>query len=124
MRDHREHERVPMRTKIQYRADSSGEHFLLEETQNLSVGGIFIETREPVPLGSRLEVAFDLPGDGGRIVAAGAVVWVNEYRTEGPNPNPGMGIRFETMSDEYRAALQQVVKRIAIVPEIPGAPTA
>ncbi len=123
MREHRKHERVPFRTQIQYRGDG-GEHFLLEDSCNVSEGGIFIATRRPAPIGAALEVSFDIPDTGDHIVASGTVVWVNEWRDDGPNPNPGMGIRFERMSDEHRRAIQSVVRRIAIVPSIPEAPAA
>ena len=124
MREHRKHERVPLRTTIEYRSDDAGDHFLLESTQNVSEGGIFIETRKPRPLGTKLEVAFTLPGTDDRILAAGTVVWVNPWREEGPNPNPGMGIRWTRLAKAHREALLQIVNRVAIVPSIPQAPAA
>ncbi len=123
MREHRKHERVPFRTQIQYRADG-GEHFLMEDSHNVSEGGIFIATRRPAPMGAELEIAFSVDGSANQIVASGTVVWVNAWREDGPNPNPGMGIRFDRMSEEARATIQSVVRRIAIVPAIPEAPAA
>jgi uncharacterized protein (TIGR02266 family) len=124
MREHRKHERIPLRMTIEYRSDDTGDHFLMESTQNVSEGGIFIETRDPAPIGTRLEVAFTLPGSGERILAAGTVVWVNEWREEGPNPNPGMGIRWDALDEAHRVAITEIVKTIAIVPQIPEAPSA
>jgi hypothetical protein len=62
-------------------------------------------------------VSFGPSGGHDKIVATGTVVWVNAWREEGPNP--GMGIRFDQMSDGHRAALEKIVRWVAITPTIP-----
>ena len=41
--------------------------------RNVSAGGIFIEMREPLPLGSRVRVSFCNPDETAEIVAIGEV---------------------------------------------------
>lgn len=120
MEDNRRHARVPLHTSIEYRPDGAAGDFLLQSSRNVSEGGLFIETRSPEPIGTRLDVVFALPSDE-RVVARGVVAWVNPWRDDGPNPNPGMGIRFEGLPMEHREAIARLVRRILIVPEVPAA---
>ena len=124
MRNHRQHERVPLSMKIEYRPDDTGAHFLLESSVNVSEGGIFIGTRTPAEVGTKLEIGFALPGAGKQIVATGVVAWVNPWRDGGPNPNPGMGIRWIRLAAKDRAAITAIVRTVAIIPEMPGVPVA
>lgn len=108
----RQNTRHALRTKMDYRAQSGGD-FLYEYTTNISRGGIFIETREPLPEGTLVEMKFQPPEASGPIEVVGKVVWVNRYRDGEENPNPGMGIQFEELSDDTRDMIAQLVKAIA-----------
>src|SRR5687768_559688 len=41
--------------------------------RNVSAGGIFLETRDPLPLGARVRIAFLNPDESAEIVAIGEV---------------------------------------------------
>ncbi len=109
----RENERHPLRTRMDYR-DEGGGNFLFEYTTNISKGGIFIETTEPLPVGTKVEMRFQPPGTAEVIEVVGKVVWVNPYRPDSDdNPNPGMGIQFSGLDPRNKDLLTQVVKAIA-----------
>ena len=104
--------RHPLRTKMDYRAQSGGD-FLYEYTTNISKGGIFIETHEPLPEGTVVEMKFQPPDTEQPIEVSGKVVWINPWREGEENHNPGMGIQFEDLSEEGRELLAQLVRAIA-----------
>ena len=109
----RKSQRHDLRIRMDYRNEGGGD-FLFEYTRNISKGGIFIETREPLPVGSRVEMRFQPPGTEQSLEIAGSVAWVNPYRPgSDDNPNPGMGIQFEELQEEDKDLLAQVVRAIA-----------
>ncbi len=68
----------------------------------LALGGLFITTPEPPPLGTVLKLAFEVPG--GHVTARATVRDVR--------PGKGMGIEFIGMKPEERARLVQLLKRL------------
>lgn len=65
--------------------------------RNISPGGVFLETREPLPLGTPLRVYFALPHGSGGISATGEVknhYYLNFGTERGPSSLTGMGVRF------------------------------
>jgi hypothetical protein len=68
--------------------------------RNLSEGGMFIELRDPQPLGSQVRILF--PSDGGEMAAVGEVRYVchlmgrlgNERDPQRVGAIRGMGVRF------------------------------
>ena len=113
----RKNERHPMRVRMDYR-NRGGADFLFEYTRNISKGGIFIETRDPLPVGTVVEMRFQPPGQDGVLDVSGRVTWVNEFRPDSDdNPNPGMGIQFEGLGEEERDLIAEVVRTIAYLPD-------
>ncbi len=80
----------------------SGGKRIVSRVRIVGLGGLFISTPEPPPLGSVLKLLFDLPGGE---VRARAIV---RHAT----PGEGMGVEFTFMGHEDRARLQQVLKRL------------
>lgn len=71
--------------------------------RDLSRGGFFIRTAVRQPVGARLEVSFDVPGDApGRTVVAEALV----VRMS-PEPDRGLGCRFFRITAGSRASLEE-----------------
>ena len=72
--------------------------------------GIFIESNNPLPVGTKLTIEFALPNCPSEWLGAkGVVAWVC------PKPDqytfsPGMGVRFTEISEEGRARLVDLVK--------------
>ena len=65
--------------------------------RNISDGGMFIETREPFPLGSKIWVTFSDEGTGTELSALAEVrfqCFLNYAGPPGKNSLRGMGLRF------------------------------
>lgn len=65
--------------------------------RNISDGGMFIETREPFPLGSKIWVTFTDEGTGSELSAHAEVrfqCFLNYAGPPGANSVRGMGVRF------------------------------
>ena len=67
---------------------------------DISQGGLYIDTINPLPEGSSISFQFKLPGDesGNPVSGEGRVVWMNHLQ--------GMGICFTRLSDEDLARLK------------------
>ena len=61
-------------------------------TVNISLGGLFVETNEPFPLQTRLQIRFKIPTQPEPIEVTGEVRWVEPGSGDQPS---GMGIRFQ-----------------------------
>jgi len=110
--ERRTHERFPTRIAVDVHSDRpSGDHFLFAYIENISEMGIFVRTDEPLPPGTDITLRFTAESE--RIELDGSVMWVNPVRDDGDNPNPGMGVRFESLSAEDRERVVEVVRAVA-----------
>ena len=76
----------------------SASNFYAGVAADVSPGGVFVSTTEPLPEGTEVELYFTL--DGGRTLhAEGAVRWTRSKNRDQP---PGMGVAFTTLSDDDR----------------------
>jgi hypothetical protein len=69
---------------------------------DLGLGGLYIRTTEPPPLGTFIQLLFDVPTGE---VRARAVVQRSE-------PKAGMGVKFVAMQQEDRARFAQWLNRL------------
>ncbi|HTT72309.1 MAG TPA: TIGR02266 family protein [Anaeromyxobacteraceae bacterium] len=103
MAEHREHARVPVELKVVY---ARMNRFFADYTRNLSRGGAFVLSREPLPIGTRIALKLTLPSLGEPIALEGEVV------RHGPEAEPGMGIRFAWVDERARAEFEALVGRL------------
>jgi type IV pilus assembly protein PilZ len=89
--------------------------FLYAYITNISEMGIFVKTEKPLPIGSQMILRFASPSTEDTFVLTGVVQWINPVRPLGDNPNPGMGIRFQSLQPVDRERLVQAVRTIAYV---------
>lgn len=86
--------------------------------RNISAGGMFIETREPLPLGARVRVRFLNPDESAEIVAVGEVknhYFVN-YNDQGVSRSTtGMAVRFVSFEDEGQRVLADCLTRMRVL---------
>ena len=78
--------------------------------RNISCGGMFLESRELLPLGSSIKVLFTIPGECGGIAAYGEVknqYYLNFGSDEESRSVIGMGIRFSRFDDDGLSRLNQ-----------------
>ncbi len=109
--ERRSHDRHPVGWSVDCTTE---ETFLFASITNISEMGIFIQTREPLALGTTLVLSFAPPGHE-PFKLRGTVAWVNAYRENGDNPNPGMGVRFVDLGSEERERIVEVIHTIAYV---------
>jgi uncharacterized protein (TIGR02266 family) len=98
MGDRRKYPRAQLATQVQ-----CNETLLLAFSRDVSVGGLFVETHEPMKEGTQLTVRFSLDDNGPAIVATGEVNFEVETL--------GMGIRFTNLSPEDRQRIETYVTR-------------
>ena len=107
--DKRTGERMPVGLAIRLSYGSLDE-FVDRFAVNISRGGVFIRTREPQAIGTR--VAFELKLQTGETVirGEGVVRWVQAERTGAhPPAAPGMGIQFTDLDERSRAIVDRMV---------------
>ncbi|MEW6440733.1 MAG: TIGR02266 family protein [bacterium] len=105
--ERRKHPRVPTRIQIRYQA---ADQFFTDYIHNLSLGGIFVETSDPLPVNTTLKVQFCLPAMNKPIVADGVVV--RSIQGGGTNSGiRGMGIRFSDLDERSRHAVERYVAK-------------
>lgn len=76
---------------------------------NISDGGIFIRTRDPRQVGTRLSFELRLRTGEVAFSGTGIVRWVQGLDARGLG-TPGMGIAFDELTDETRAVLAQILR--------------
>jgi type IV pilus assembly protein PilZ len=90
--------------------------FLYASLANISAMGIFVRTMDPLDVGTLLCLSFAPPGCE-PFKLAGRVAWINRWRPDGDNPNPGMGVRFVALTLADRERLVAVIRSIAYLRE-------
>lgn len=102
----REHPRVSLELQVQCRVESFHQ-FMDEYSNDISLGGMFLKSRDPKPVGSLLHLKFST-GDGRKLIEGlGRVVRV---RPPGSGGIPGMGIQFVNLDPESRRFIEEVVE--------------
>lgn len=89
------------------------ESFIKAYIGNVSGGGLFIKTEEPVELNESLIVKFFLPNDLNPITAEGKVVWVTPRGVKNPSYPPGFGLKFVHLKPEDRKKLDDFISQIS-----------
>ena len=95
---------------------NDGDNFLYSYITNISEMGIFINSRTPPDLDRPVRLRFMAPGEDA-MELEGVVAWINPYRPNGENLNPGFGVRFTNLAPEQREQLVALVHAIAYLPD-------
>ncbi len=93
--------------------------FLYAAITNISEMGIFVRTTDPLAVGTSVTLRFAPHEEKQPFILAGIVQWVNKVRPQKDNPNPGMGIRFSSLSPEDRERIVETIRTIAYLREEP-----
>jgi type IV pilus assembly protein PilZ len=107
-RERRVHRRVMVSLEVDYRCDDT---FLFAYITDLSIMGIFIQTTNPHPPGTLLNLRFKPPGHP-QIDVEGRVIWINPPRKH-DSINPGMGVEFVDLSPAQREQIKELVRTFA-----------
>jgi Tfp pilus assembly protein PilZ len=98
----RENPRVALATQIHIQDSMS-----LAYSRDVSVGGIFVETKMPYEIGTRMDLRFHLNDGGPVVIAKGEVRYIV--------PKMGLGVQFLDLS---RGDRQRIEELIASSPEV------
>lgn len=85
--------------------EDDGQGIYYHHVSDLSTGGLFLEKGLSLPVGSRMQLEFTLPTSRS-IRAEGVVVTQREGKL-----TPGNGIRFDQLSEQDRAAINEWISR-------------
>jgi uncharacterized protein (TIGR02266 family) len=96
--------RIPMKIVI---VMDDGRTSSMTFCRNLSAGGMFLECVDPPERGSMLKVEFVMPNNMRKVAFKARVVWVKKKRDE--SSNPGIGVKFEGVSEAERTEIQAAV---------------
>jgi uncharacterized protein (TIGR02266 family) len=105
--NHRRDTRAPITLKIKFKS-ASLDQFIERYSVDVSRGGIFIRTKEPLAVGTLLRFEFQLQDASSLIAGDGTVIWVREYDPNRTGVAPGMGVRF----DKLQPASLQILEKI------------
>ncbi|MEE8305181.1 MAG: TIGR02266 family protein [Candidatus Tectomicrobia bacterium] len=111
IKERRRYQRVSARILIKY---GNAEQFFTDYIQNISRGGIFVPTYNPLPTGTRLQISFSLPGWDRFIDTEGLVVHsVHGDPQQGGQPS-GMGVQFQKLSEESLELIDKYVSSLTV----------
>ena len=85
--------------------------FLSDWATNISQGGLFINTRKPLAVGTPVRIIIQLPGEPFPSSLEGRVTRVTEFDNH-QNMVPGMGVEFTSVDPARRAELERFVQRL------------
>jgi uncharacterized protein (TIGR02266 family) len=98
------HHEIP----VAYRSVGS---FLTDWATNISRGGLFINTRKPLPVGTAVKILVQLPGASFPFHLGGRVTRVTEYDNRA-NMVPGMGVEFTDLEEAQMREIASFVDRL------------
>jgi type IV pilus assembly protein PilZ len=101
--------RASIEVRVEYRTVGS---FLSDWSVNISQGGLFIQTKNPLKEGTSVRLVFSLPGIPLLFDLNGEVKWTQEVPSE-QQPFAGMGVEFVDLDDRIRDRIENYVKRIS-----------
>jgi type IV pilus assembly protein PilZ len=83
-----------------------------EFARNINDGGIFVETDNPQPIGTNVELAFKLPGSDQPIEVVGNVVRTIDADQAEPDEVAGMAIEFENLGSDVRQKINEIIQKL------------
>lgn len=110
MSQSRKDHRAPVSLKVRFKSASVDE-FIEHYSMDISSGGIFIKSKNPLEIGTLLKFELQLKDESKIIQGVGRVVWVRslDQSTSDANP-PGMGIKFIKVPPESQEIINRVVE--------------
>ena len=104
----RQAKRAPVTLKIKFKS-ATLDQFIERYAVDVSPGGIFIRTKEPLAVGTQMRFEFQLRDATPLITGDGTVVWTRENDPARPNAAPGMGVRFDRLGDGSQPILDRIL---------------
>ncbi|MFN0250907.1 MAG: TIGR02266 family protein [Kofleriaceae bacterium] len=108
----RQGKRTPVTLKIKFKSETL-EQFIERYAVDVSQGGIFIRTKEPLAVGTQMRFEFQLRDASPLIAGEGTVVWTRENDPSRPAIAPGMGVRFDRLAEGSQGVLERILSEKA-----------
>ena len=102
--DRRKDERVETTVRVEFEEEYWG------FTKDLSKGGAFILTPDPMELGDEFLLKLFMPDGQEPIEVACKVIWTNKYGQETKNLRRGMGVKFLRFQPEAQKRIEEHIK--------------
>ncbi len=110
--DKRHARRIDTKLEVKYGDITS---FISDYAMNISRGGMFISTKDPLKVNTVISVEFVIPDIRVPIQVKGRVSWVNDpQQIKGTNLIPGMGVEFQTLSEEDQKKLHSFIDKLSL----------
>jgi len=106
--DRRGATRIPLEAEIVLEFKDMDE-MLSELSRNVSLGGIFIGTYDPQPVGSFFRFELNVGAAQPFLAGSAEVIWVRAQEFAVPGKPAGMGARFVDLEGESRARIFHIV---------------
>jgi uncharacterized protein (TIGR02266 family) len=101
--EHRQHKRIAINQEF-----GPIEDYIAEYVSNISQGGVFIASKNPLPVGTRVTLQFSVILDDIRTVEGeGEVV-----RVETGPQEVGMGVAFTRLTAESKELIDEIYRRV------------
>ena len=100
MTEHRQHPRKPLKLSVSFGQIGGGR--VEGSCRDISLGGMFIETPDPMPYGAEVLVYVSLPGLHAETAVKSIVRWTQR--------GTGMGVQFGTMGARETHALIELLQ--------------
>lgn len=107
--ERRKQVRFPQGLKVAYATPKA---FVENYIFDLSTGGLFINSTEPLDPGEQLNLRIFLPDKGNELEVLGEVMWCNREKKVTPERTfpPGMGVKFLDLTSE---GLERIINILA-----------
>jgi len=104
--EQRLHDRAPVTLVVEY---DGADDFVNDYTENLSSGGIFINTTRQLEIGTEVKLMLSFPGLIEPIAIAGVVRWLREDGSD----SHGVGLEFVNYEGTNQEELEELIARVA-----------
>lgn len=101
---------MPVTLKIKFKSETLNQ-FIERYSVDISHGGIFIRTKDPLAVGTTLRFEFQLKDATPLIKGEGTVVWTREHDPTRAGVAPGMGVRFDRLPGDSQRVLEQILEQ-------------
>jgi len=94
---------------VAYRSVGS---FLTDWATNISQGGLFINTRKPLAVGTEVKIIIQLPGAAFPFDIVGKVSRIHEVGGKAKGSPPGMAVEFTELDRAKREKIESFVQKL------------
>jgi uncharacterized protein (TIGR02266 family) len=88
---------------------STRDAFVSNRVTNLSRGGLFIKSDQPLPVATEVDLTLTLPGSESPVKACGRVIWNYDIKKGSSRMVRGMGIKLLDLESDERQRLEEYI---------------